>query len=92
MTDSIGYHLLPVEHIKSTCLNKLSDYVVDVDGTGASIMLTAVESTVGGTRGAVGNGTTGIEMAVSTFALEDFICGCSTLLSLSLSAFRAICL
>lgn len=75
----------------NTTLRAWSDYVVEVDGTAESMMFTAVDGT-GGTRGVVDSGTNGIDIDVSTLVLEVFICGCSTLLSLSLRAFRAICL
>lgn len=67
----------------------MSDHVL-VDGAGEASMFIAV--TAGGISGVVGSGSTGIDMAVSPFTRWDLTWGCSTLLSRSLSAFKAICL
>lgn len=53
------------------------------------MMLIAVAAT-GGIGGVASGGTTGIVIVVSTLLRDGF--GCSTLLSRSLKAFRAICL
>lgn len=64
-------------------------------GCAVPTMLTVVVGT-GGIKGADGGGNTGMEIVVSAFTLSvDFVgceCECSTLLNLSLKAFRAICL